>query len=102
MDLARESLALVLVLGLLWAALWLLQHKGNLRIERTKTAPALLESRAKLALGPRHSIHLIRAGDRDLLLALYPEGVTFLGDAALGPTLRAGEVEKSHVQGGGV
>ncbi len=42
-----------------------------------------LESRGKLALTARHSIHLIRVGDRNLILALHPEGVTFLGDTPL-------------------
>ena len=83
MDLARESLALVLVFGLLWAALWLLRRKGNLRFERSKQAPARLKACGKLTLSAHHSIHLVRAGDRELILALHPEGVTFLGNTAL-------------------
>jgi len=35
-----------------------------------------------LALSARHSIHLVRIGDRSLILALHPDGITFLGDAA--------------------
>ncbi|HZR19060.1 MAG TPA: flagellar biosynthetic protein FliO [Verrucomicrobiae bacterium] len=84
MDLARESLALVLVFGLLGTALWFLRQKGSFRIERKNTGGARLESRGKLALTAQHSIHLIRAGDRELILALHPAGVTFLGDAAGG------------------
>ena len=80
MDLVRQSLAIVFVLALLWTALWLLRKKTWIR--RPGTAPALLESRGKLALTARHSIHLIRIGDRNLIVALHPDGITFLGDAA--------------------
>lgn len=77
MGIIRQSLAIVLVFALLWATRWLLRKKGW----RTKAAPVLLESRGKLALTARHSIHLIRIGDRNLIVALHPDGVTFLGDA---------------------
>ena len=80
MDIVRQSLAILFVFSLLWTALWLLRKKAWVR--RNKTAPGLLESRGKLALTARHSIHLIRIGDRNLIVALHPDGVTFLGDAA--------------------
>jgi flagellar biogenesis protein FliO len=76
MEIIRQLLAVVLVFAFLWTARWLLRK----RAWRAKSAPALLESRGKLALTPRHSIHLIRIGDRDLIVALHPDGVTFLGD----------------------
>jgi flagellar biogenesis protein FliO len=76
MEIVRQSLAVVLVFGLLWIARRLLRQKTL----RTTSASAVLESRGKLALTPRHSIHLIRIGDRNLIIALHPEGVTFLGD----------------------
>jgi flagellar biogenesis protein FliO len=85
MEMIRESLVLVLIFGLLWAAVWLLRHKGKFPIRGTKPALARLESRGKLALSARHSIHLVRAGDRELILALHPDGITFLGDAAIPP-----------------
>jgi flagellar biogenesis protein FliO len=78
MDVIRESLAIGLVFVLLWTALWFLRRKAWLR--RTKTGPVLLASRGKLALSARHSVHLVQIGDRNLILALHPEGVTFLGD----------------------
>lgn len=80
MDIVRQSLAILFVFSLLWTALWLLRKKAWVR--RNKTVPGLLESRGKLALTARHSIHLIRIGDRNLIVALHPDGVTFLGDAA--------------------
>ena len=76
----RQALAILFVFGLLWAALWLVRKKSWSGIRRPKAAGGLIESRGKLALSPRHSVHLIRIGDRYLVLALHPEGVTFLGD----------------------
>jgi flagellar biogenesis protein FliO len=82
MDIVRQSLAIVLVFALLWTALWFVRKKKWTGLVRgTKPSPGLLESRGKLVLTAQHSIHLIRAGDRNLLLALHPDGVTFLGDA---------------------
>jgi len=82
MDIARQSLAIALVLGLLWMALWFLRKKGWSALRHSKPGQGLLESRGKLALSARHSIHLVRIGDRSLILALHPDGITFLSDAA--------------------
>ena len=80
MDIIRQSLALVLVFALFGAALWFLRKQGWTGVGRTK-APGLLESRGKLALTARHSVHLVRVGHRSLILVLHPDGVTFLGDS---------------------
>lgn len=83
MDIVQQSLAIVFVFGLLWTALWFVRKKGwTGMMRRTRTMPGLLESRGKLVLSPRHSVHLIRIGDRNLILALHPDGVTFLGDVS--------------------
>ena len=80
-EMLRESLALAFVFVLLGLALWTIRKK-NWRL--SATTPGALESCGKLTLSARHSIHLIRIGDRHLIVALHPEGVTALGDAALG------------------
>jgi flagellar biogenesis protein FliO len=77
---ARQSLAIVFVFALLWTALWFLRKRGWPGTRRSKPVTVLLESRGKLALTARHSVHLVRIGDRNLILALHPDGVTFLGD----------------------
>jgi flagellar biogenesis protein FliO len=82
MDIVRYSISLVFVFMLLWTALYYLRKQGWTAVRRTKTAPGVLESRGKLMLTARHSVHLIQVGDRNLILALHPEGVTFLGDAS--------------------
>ncbi len=88
MEILRQSLALGTVFALLWMALRLLRQRGWAKMQgwpgnRRKPGPGLLESRGKLTLTARHSIHLVRIGDRNLIVALHPDGLTFLGDAPL-------------------
>jgi flagellar biogenesis protein FliO len=83
MDIVRQSLAILFVFALLCLALWLVRKKGWIAMRRSKAVPSLLESRGKLVLTPRHSVHLVRVGDRNVVLALHPDGVTFLGDTVL-------------------
>jgi len=80
MDIVKQSLAITFVFTLLWAALWFLRQRGNVRIgfPRARAAHGLLESRGKLALGPQHSIHVVRIGGQDMVLAVHPAGVTLL------------------------
>jgi flagellar biogenesis protein FliO len=86
MDIVRQSLAITLVFALLWAALWFLRKKGALRggfplragFGRGRARRGPLELRAKLALSAQHSVHLVRIGERELVLALHPCGVTLL------------------------
>lgn len=82
MDLARQSLAITLVFALLWAALWFLKRRGVIRNRANKSSRGVLEARAKLSLSAQHSIHLVRVGDRNLVLAVHPAGITLLCDAA--------------------
>jgi flagellar biogenesis protein FliO len=80
MDILRQSLAILFVFALLWAALWFLRMRGNIRIgfPRARPPQRVLESRGKLALGPQHSLHAVRIGERDLVVAVHPAGVTVL------------------------
>jgi flagellar biogenesis protein FliO len=80
MDILRQSLAITFVLALLWTAMRLLRKKGRRRIGTGKNRGqcGMLESRGKLVLSQQHSIQLVRIGQRDLVLALHPSGVTLL------------------------
>ena len=80
MDIVRQSLAITFVFALLSAALWCLRKRGNIRagFPRARAAHGVLESRGKLALGPQHSIHVVRIGERDMVVAVHPAGVTVL------------------------
>jgi len=82
MDIVRQSLAITFVCALLWAAMWLLRKKGALRIgpRKIRGKRGMLESRGKLVLSQQHTIHLVRIGQQDLVLALHPAGVTLLAE----------------------
>lgn len=80
MDLVRQSLAIVFVLTLLWVALWFVRKKGWSAAKGTRPSKGLLELRGRIALTPRHSIHLVRIGDRTLAIGIHPEGFTILAD----------------------
>lgn len=84
MDLARQSVAITFVFALLWAGLWLLKRRGLVRIRGNSSNRGLLESYGKLSLTSQHSLHLVRVGDRNLVLAVHPGGITFLCDSAAG------------------
>ena len=73
----QQFLAIFLVLGLLLAALWLLRHQGLARL-----APRLLRQNRKpqmqvlerVALGARHSLHLVALNGRLIVVGVSPGG----------------------------
>jgi flagellar biogenesis protein FliO len=90
MDILRQSLAVALVFALLWLALWLLRKRNGIRVGflagRSGRAP--LESLGKLALGPQHALYVVRAGEKELILAIHPHGITILREG-VGANTRA-------------
>jgi flagellar biogenesis protein FliO len=80
MDVIRPSLAITFVFLLLWTALWFLRKRRGGAVSCGRANKGLMESRAKLALSAQHTMHLVRVGDRDLLVAVYPSGITLLCD----------------------
>lgn len=80
MDVVRQLLAIAVVFGLLWLALWLLKRKGTIRTSARGTNSHAIQSCGRLALTAQHSLHLIRAGDRRVLLGLHSTGFTVICD----------------------
>jgi len=78
MELGHQILAVILVLGLL-AALVRLARRSSLVGPGTGSSTRL-RSEARLALGPQHTLHLVRAGERALLVVVYPGGCTVVAD----------------------
>lgn len=87
MDLIQPLLAVALVLSLLWATIRFLRgRRAGVRL-----VPQGLVSRAfkqnanrlhrsgTLTLTGHHSLHLVRIGERDLLLAAHPAGLSLIG-----------------------
>jgi flagellar biogenesis protein FliO len=80
MDVIRQSLAITFVFLLLWAALWFLRKRRGVSSLTGRANKGLMASRAKLTLSAQHSVHLVRIGDRDLVVAVHPSGITLLCD----------------------
>lgn len=85
-DALRQAGAVLLVLALLGAALWALRRAGWYRPGITGVAAGgsrrgrALESVERMALTPQHSLHLIEAEGRRLLVAAHPQGCTLLAE----------------------
>lgn len=81
MDLVKESFAITLVFGLLWAALWLLRKKGLIHAGRSLKRPSggnIMEVIDRIRLTPQHSVHLVRVLDRRLVVGVHASGFTLL------------------------
>jgi len=69
------------VLLLLGASLWWLRRKGLAQYGKRPSSGArkrTLKSVERLALGPQHSLHLVRLAGRALLVGTSPTGCTVL------------------------
>ena len=81
MDIARQVSAVMLVFALLGAAVWTLRRGGRLRIPggmRPAGRGRALQSVERLALTPQHSLHLVKIGEREVVVATYPQGCALL------------------------
>jgi flagellar protein FliO/FliZ len=69
------ALALVLVLGLIGAAVWVLRRTGI----APRAGSSQLRLVTQLALGPRERVVVVEAGERWLVLGVGAGGITRLG-----------------------
>lgn len=85
MEILQQLLAVALVLGAVWALVWVMKRKGwaQARIRRSPGSQTQLEVIDRLTLTPQHSVHLIRLADRILLVGLSPNGCNVLETAPL-------------------
>ena len=72
-------MAVLAVFGLLGAALWWLRRRGLATVTGIPRLPkrrqsGVLQSVERLGLTPTHTLHLVRAGDRAILLACSQAG----------------------------
>lgn len=77
----QQLAGVVTVFALLGAALWLLRRTGRypgITLPSGKTR--VLSSVDRLALSPQHTLHLVRMGDREMIVATHPQGCTVLGE----------------------
>lgn len=81
MEVFQQFFVVLVVLGLLCGALWVLKRKGwartGLRRKGADGTPRL-EVLDRLPLTQHHSLHLVRLADRTLLIGLSPNGCNVL------------------------
>jgi flagellar biogenesis protein FliO len=83
----RQIAALVFVFGLLGLALWWLRGKKMIAFGAARKGNSKLQIVDRIRLTPQHSIHVVRIGKRDLVIAVHGSGCTLL------ETLPAGEID---------
>lgn len=85
MDSMQPFFAIVLVMLLLGGALLLLRKRGaaTFRLPRFAAAgPRRMEIVERLALSPHHALHLVRVGDRSIVIATAPSSCELLCEEA--------------------
>ena len=95
MEAIQQIAAIAGVLALLLATLWWLRQRGFAAVSlRKKTGGRRLEYVERLALGPQQTLHLVRVGDTELLLASSPAGCTLVTSLACREIAESGEVAR--------
>jgi flagellar biogenesis protein FliO len=83
MEMIRQMLAAAAVVALLGATLWWLRRRGLATpLSGRRAHGRRLECVERLALGPQQALHLVRLGERGLLVASSPAGCALLSDHA--------------------
>jgi flagellar biogenesis protein FliO len=79
MDPVRQLLSVLFVLGLLIGLLWWMRKKTfpriNLRGSARRSARRI-EAIERVVLSPQHALHLVRLGDRGVVVAAHGSGCT--------------------------
>jgi flagellar biogenesis protein FliO len=84
MEAIQQIAAVAAVLGLLGVTLWWLRRRGMAGILPARRGSARrLESLERLTLGPQQTLHLIRLGDRALLVAASPGGCALVHNTSV-------------------
>jgi flagellar biogenesis protein FliO len=92
MDLMRELAAAALVCGLAGVLLWRLRH-GGFRGVLAAAGPRgrRIQSVERLSLGAQHSLHLVRVGEKAMVVASYPAGCALIASFPWKDVEAAGE-----------
>jgi flagellar biosynthetic protein FliO len=80
MDVMEQMAAVTLVFLLLGGALWTARRQGMARfgLAHRQGGSHRIECVDRLALGPQQTLHLVRLGETEMLVASTPAGCTLL------------------------
>jgi flagellar biosynthetic protein FliO len=78
MEYTQQLVAAATVLGLLGTVLWYARKRGWVSGAVGARADRRIEALERLALGPHHTLHLVRVGDEALVVACSPAGCALL------------------------
>jgi flagellar biogenesis protein FliO len=81
MDVLQPFTATLFVMALLGGAFMLLKKRGAATIRFPAAGTRRLQVVERVSLGPQHALHLVRTGDRMVLIATAPNSCQLL-DAA--------------------
>jgi flagellar biogenesis protein FliO len=76
MDWIRQIAAIAFVFGLLGGALWWLRRRGMAGWQPGRSPKIALIDRLRLT--PQHSVHIVRVGKRNFVIAVHANGCTLL------------------------
>ena len=79
MEYLRQLLVVATLLTALGAILWFLQRRGMATLNWNRPAGRRMHVVEKLPLTAQHSVHLVRVGDKLLLIGTAPGACTVLG-----------------------
>ena len=75
MEAMEQAIAVLTVLALLGATLWWLRRRGFAGLALPKRlGERRMQCLERMPLGPQHTLHLVRVGEEELLLASSPGG----------------------------
>jgi len=77
MDVIQQTLAVFAVMALLAGMVWWLRGRGGVRWTRAKSARRM-ELIERMPLTQHHSLHVVRASGRTMLIAVSPSGCALL------------------------
>jgi len=75
-EILRQIAAIAFVFSLLGAALWWLRRRSYAASPQPNTSRLQVIDLVRLT--PHHSVHVLKAGDRELTIAVHPAGCTLL------------------------
>lgn len=80
----QQAISVLLVLAMLAGTLWFLRSRGlaQYRGPARRKSARHLETIARVALAPQHSVHLVRVLDHAVVLAVSPSGCTVIENVA--------------------